>query len=347
MMVFLSKRQFDYVHLIMSLSNQTIADKKIGVYCLANDHAFEWFQAFVRSLRKFNPTLPLTVIPYNANISRLKTLQDQFQFSLMDGATHARFDAIAPRVAGQNNPGGTFRKLCCFFGEYDTFLFLDSDIVVTMCYDGIFEDFQNAPFDLAYFDPDYKVFKLPFARKMMAEYRAYGFNSGAFLSRKTAITEDQIMAAVASGEKIRDGFAIWGEQPFVNYLFQVSHCRLIHVNALAPELTFKPKSCMPFKYDAASGHFLDPEEAHFPLIHWANEEYPIMHKKEVFLEFRTLGMTSSEKRRYYLDFFYRRFRAKSKAFLRRTGMFGKLLDKRDAWLGGKHKKAALVAQRSQ
>ena len=322
----------------MSLPNETIADRKIGIYCLANDDAVEWFQAFVRSLRKFNPTLPLTVIPYNANIARLKSLRNQFKFSLMDEATYVRFDSIAARVAGQKIPGGTFRKLCCFFGEYDTFLFLDSDIVVTMGYDGLFEDFQNAQFDLAYFDPDYKVFKISFARKMTAKYRAYGFNSGAFLSRKQAITEDQIMAAVASGEKIRDDFAIWGEQPFINYLFQVSRCRLIHVNALAPELTFKPKSCMPFKYDTVSGHFLDPEEAHFPFIHWANEEYPIMHQPEVFLKFRTLGMTLPEKRRYYLQFFYRRFRAKLKAHLRRAKLFDRLLDKRDAWLNEKRKK---------
>jgi lipopolysaccharide biosynthesis glycosyltransferase len=330
----------------MPLSNDTTKDRSIGVYCLANDNALEWFQAFVRSLRKFNPTLPLTVIPYDANIERLKTLRNQFQFSLMEEATYVRFDSIASRVAGQNIPGGTFRKLCCFFGEYDTFLFLDSDIVVTMGYDGLFQDFQNSEFDLVYFDPDHKVFKLPFARKMMAEYRAYGFNSGAFLSRKQAVTQDQIMSAVASGEKIRDDFAIWGEQPFVNYLFQIHRSRLSHVSALAPELTFKPKSCMPFKFDAISGHFLDPEEACFPFIHWANEEYPIMHHQAVFLEFRTLGMTPSEKRRYYLEFFYRRFRARSKDCLRRIGLFDRLLDKRDAWLAGKHKKAKLVTQRS-
>jgi hypothetical protein len=331
----------------MPLSNQTIADKKIGVYCLANDLALEWFQAFVRSLRKFNPNLPLTVIPYNQEMSRLKALQEPFRFSVMDEASASRFDGIAPRVAGQNNPGGTFRKLCCFSGEYDTFAFFDSDIFVTMAYDPLFEAFENAPYDLVYFDTDLLVFKLPFARKMMAEYNAYGFNSGAFLSRKTAVTEAQIMAGVASGEKIRDDFAIWGEQPFLNYLFQVSRCRLIHANALAPELTFKPKSWMPFHYDAATGYFLDLESGRFPFIHWANEEYPTMHKPGIFLQSRTLGMTPSEKKSFVREFYYRRWRAKAKVFLRRTGIFDPLLDKRDAWLGEKNKKARLVAQRSQ
>lgn len=106
----------------MSLSDQT--KRKTGVYCLANDHALEWFQAFVRSLRKFNPALPLTVIPYNREMSRLKALQETFRFSVMDEATASRFDAIAPRVAGQNNPGGTFRKLCCFWENMMTLLFL-------------------------------------------------------------------------------------------------------------------------------------------------------------------------------------------------------------------------------
>lgn len=231
-----------------------------------------------------------------------------------------------------------------FLGEYDDFAFFDSDIAVLMDYEDLFEAFQNAPYDLVYFDTDLLVFKLPFARKMMAEYNAFGFNSGAFLSRKTAITEDQILAAVVTGEKIRDDFAIWGEQPFINYLFQVSRCRLTHANALAPELTFKTKSWIPSHYDATTGHLVDVESGRFPFFHWANEEYPTMRKPEIFLQYRTSGMAPTEKRSYLWQFYYRRLRAKSKAFLRQAGIFGTLLEKRDIRLGEKQKKAMLATQ---
>jgi hypothetical protein len=156
----------------------------------------------------------------------------------------------------------------------------------------------------------------------MAKYHAFGFNSGAFMSRKTAISEDEIMAAVISGEKIRDDFAIWGEQPFLNYLFQVSHRQLTHANALLPDLTFKPKVWMPFHYSSTRKCFLDPEHGRLPFIHWAGEEYPGMMKPEVFLEYRTLGMNPSEKQKYRRRFYYLRLRHDLQKFKRRV--FAKL-----------------------
>src|SRR6516162_9853388 len=90
---------------------QNLSNLKWGVYCLANDEALEWFHAFVRSLRKYHPTLPLTVIPYNANTQKLRMLENLFSFTLMEESKASRFDQIANRVAGQNIPGGTFRKL--------------------------------------------------------------------------------------------------------------------------------------------------------------------------------------------------------------------------------------------
>ncbi len=314
----------------MSDPEQIVDEKSIGVYCLANDEALEWFQAFVRSFRKFNPVLPLTVIPYNADVFKLAALRAEFNFTLMDQATAAWFDAIADRVAGQNISGGTFRKLSCFLGGYDSFMFFDSDIVVTMPFDGLMAAFDQSPYDVVYFDTDMMVFKPEFAREMMAKYNAFGFNSGAFMSRKTAISEVEILAAVASGEKIREDFACWGEQPFLNYLFQVSRCRMTHVNRLAPELTFKPKSWMPFRHDSTNGSFLDPELGRLPLIHWAGDEYPTMTRKEIFLEFRTFGMSDAERASYRREFYFRRFRKHLKHTLLKTRLFGGWLERREA-----------------
>jgi lipopolysaccharide biosynthesis glycosyltransferase len=154
--------------------------KRHGVYCLANDAALEWFEAFVRSFRKHNPDLPLTVIPYDTSMARLKALRARFQFEVMEESEASRFDAIAHRVAGQRIAGGTFRKLCTFFGEYETFLFLDSDIVVTQPLEPFFDAFEKAEADFIYFDTDMTMVYTPdFARKMMTEFGSTGFNSGA------------------------------------------------------------------------------------------------------------------------------------------------------------------------
>lgn len=304
--------------------------QKFGVYCLANDEALEWFQAFVRSFRKFNPTLPLTVIPYDASISRLQALQDQFQFSLMDEATYTRFDSIAYRVAGQRIAGGTFRKLSCFLGAYDTFIFLDSDIVVTQCFDSLFQAFQKAPCDFVYFDADMSmVYKPEFAQKMITEYHSSGFISGAFISRRNIVKEDEIMAAVASGEKMRDCFSIWGEQPFFNYLFDVTRRRLAHVNLLLPELAMKPWARMPFAYDPEQKQYLDRAGRQMPFIHWAGCEWPTMVRPGIFLKYRTLGMNFCERANYRREFYYRRFRRNLKQSLLKFKLSAKLIELRE------------------
>ncbi len=311
------------------LSSKTDMAPCWGAYCLANDEALEWFQAFIRSFRKFNPTLPLTVIPYNASIKKIKELQPQFSFSVMDEAKAASFDHIAHRVAGQNIPGGTFRKLACFLGDYDLFLFMDSDVVVTMAYDQLRCAFEPSAYDLVYFDTDMMVFKPDFAREMMLKYDQFGFNSGAFFARRAAVNESKIMAAVVAGELIKDQFACWGEQPFLNYLFEVSGCRTTHINRLAPELTFKPKAWMPFSYDEPTQRFLDLEQGCLPLVHWAGHEYPTMIRPEVFLKYRTLGMSETERTIYRREFYYRRFRRKLKERLLKVPFLIPLLAWRD------------------
>lgn len=303
---------------------------KVGVYCLANDEALEWFQAFVRSFRKFNPTLPLTVIPYNKSIAKLQSLQVPFNFSLMDEVTASRFDAIAHRVAGRNIPGGTFRKLCCFFGPYDTFLFLDSDIVVASDLEPLFQAFAKSATDFVYFDTDLAMVYTPeFAQTMVAEYGSPGFNSGAFLARRDSVTEAEIMRAVASGETIRDHFSIWGEQPFLNYLFDVTRRRLVHAVELVPEITEKPWARQSFHFDEQQECYLDAVGRTMPFIHWPGCEWPTMVRPEVFLRFRTLGMTDAERRRYRREFFYRRFRRKLKERLLAFKLFATLLAIRD------------------
>lgn len=292
--------------------------RQIGVYCLANDEALEWFQAFVRSFRKYNPALPLTVIPYNTSMARLKALQSEFNFSLMDEAIASRFDGIAHRVAGQRIPGGTFRKLSCFAGAYDTFLFLDSDIAVTGDLTRFFAAFAKSSSDFVYFDTDLTMVYTPgFAQKMVAEYGSPGFNSGAFLARRDSVSEAEILAAVESGEKVRDHFSIWGEQPFLNYLFDVTRRQLVHGARLIPVVTEKPWARMQFHYDEHGDLYLDAAGREMPFIHWPGCEYPTMVRPEVFLRFRTLGMTVGERRQYCREFYYRLFRARIKQFLRK------------------------------
>jgi Mannosyltransferase putative len=314
---------------------------RTGVYCLANDAAGEWFESFIRSLRKYNPTLPLTVIPYDASMTRLKNLQAQFHFNVLGEPDYSRFDAVAHRVAGQRLPGGTFRKLSCFFGEYDTFLFLDSDIVVTQPLQPFFDAFEKTAVDFIYFDTDMTMVYTPeFAGQMVAEYDSAGFNSGAFIARRGCFTEAEILAAVESGEKIRDHFSIWGEQPFFNYLVDISRRRKQSAAQLLPGTTDKPWARVDFRYDASQDRHLDSAGRTMPFIHWAGCEWPTMYRPEIFLRYRTLGMSGGERWQYVLNFYYRRLRARMKERMKNSGLFSSWLARREKRLHREKLKAA-------
>src|ERR1017187_9794853 len=165
--------------------------RQSGVYCLANDEFVEWFQMFARSLRHFNPTLPLTVIPYDTRVERLKPLLSQFHCDLMPEAEAARFDALEPKVMNMGRYAGMFRKWASFFGRYDDFIFLDADIAVAMPLDDLFAAFAKSSCDLIYFDSDItNVYQWEHIAEMQVKHHSPGFNAGAFMSRKGVITEE-------------------------------------------------------------------------------------------------------------------------------------------------------------
>lgn len=310
-------------------TSKTPTASKVGIYCLANDDALEWFESLIRSIRKHNPIISVTVIPYNRDIAKIISLQKKYGFTVMHEEVAGKFDNIANQVAGRGISGGTFRKFACFLGEFEQFLFLDSDIVVTMDINGLFETFLSSQYDLVYFDHDMQVFAPEFARKMMQEYGQYGFNSGAFFARKGVLEEKTIKEAASKGEQIRNHFGCWGEQPFLNYVCQIFRLRMAHVNKLNPALSFKPKAWTPFYYDSKIEKYLDPEMGILPLVHWAGDEWPTMVRPEAFLKYRTLGMECREKRRYTRNFYYRRFRAGLKERMKQSALFAQWVKNRD------------------
>lgn len=284
--------------------------KKYGVYCLANDDFIEWFQMFARSLRHFNPTLPLTVIPYNTKVERLKRLASQFHFDLVPESEAARFDALEARVMNQGRFAGMFRKWASFFGNYDEFIFLDADIAVTMPLDDFFVAFAKSAYDFIYFDLDLThVYEQEYFAEMKAKYNSPIFNAGAFASRKGVITEELLWrtadAAAADRHKLKANSV---DQPFLNYVFDTLPRHTAVFGALLPELAPMHWSTTPFHYDARLDRMLDTEGRQLPYIHWAGCHYPTMVRPEIFLQYRTMGMNGSERLCYYGDFYYRRGR---------------------------------------
>ena len=95
---------------------------------------------------------------------------------------------------------------------------------------------------------------------------------------------------------------------------------------------------MPFDYNPARKCFLDPEQGRLPYIHWAGCEWPTLLRPEIFLRYRTLGMSEREQTRYRRKFYYRRFRANLKQSLQKIPWLTGWLAKRDEHLRKKNAK---------
>ena len=304
---------------------------KTGVYCLANDVVIEWFEAFIRSYQLANAALPLTVIPFNENISRLKELQTRFRFDILAEAECSRFDALAGVVMGSNSMAGTYRKFACFFGPYDEFLFLDSDIVLTTPLLKLFNAYARSDYDFVYFDYALEMAYAPaLASRMVAEYGTHGFNSGAFLSRKDILREEDLWSLAEKAAAVREGLLLGTyEQSFFNFALDVSRKRMTGMNTLLPELADKVWAGQAFDYDQNTRTARTPDGKILPFIHWPGCGHPMMVRKEIFLEHRTLGMTFLERLNYKREFYYLRFRRKMKQTLLKFKPSARLVELRE------------------
>jgi hypothetical protein len=287
------------------------SNHEFGVYCLANDNVIEWFEAFIRSFRKRNPVLPLTVIPYDKSILRLHLLKDQFTFTIMDESECSKFDSLAVRILGTTRGAGMFRKYACFFGEYNQFIFLDSDIVVLSSLDYVLEAFSNSTYDFLYFDgPDLTwVYKADFALKMVALYGSQGFSAGAFVSKKRALSEVEIFSIAESARDLSDNFAKdCVDQPFLNYVFDVLKRRVVHVNEVLPDIASSTWARSSFHYERKIDIAMNDQRKTLPFIHWAGCSYPGMVRKELFLRWRTADLSFVNCCHFYIKFHYIRWR---------------------------------------
>src|SRR5580658_3484813 len=55
-----------------------------GVYFLANDYVLDLAVTFLNSFRKYNPTIPLCLVPFDADICKVTALADKYGFEIYD-----------------------------------------------------------------------------------------------------------------------------------------------------------------------------------------------------------------------------------------------------------------------
>jgi hypothetical protein len=305
-----------------------------GVYFLANDRVYDLAVAFLNSFRKHNPSIPLCLIPYKADIERLQGLQQKYKFSIFNNAeVLTRCDEISRHFHTQTN--GNYRKLALWEGEFDEFLYIDVDMVVLADVKFVFRFLYEYDFVTSHSNmPEIVkwVWKptIHATGKLTDEQIAYSANMGFIASKKGALTLDGVSKKIPGAvELIPHMVLLCIEQPLLNYLVVTSGKRHTSLSLLART---RPSPGVMFEFWAGGGGGVSKEgqilvngrRAPILVVHWAGKWQPRFRDKVIFSVLRALRLSRSDRLaiRYFMPYksLWRYYRYLSEEPAAQTGM---------------------------
>ncbi|MER3491711.1 MAG: methionine synthase [Mastigocladus sp. ERB_26_2] len=105
-----------------------------GIYIIANDKVTDHAIALINSIRLYDQETPIVMIPYDDNYHNIaNTLSKHYQVGIyedlefIDRLSIKLHETFGGKFFARPNQ---FRKQACWFGPFDEFLYIDTDIVV-------------------------------------------------------------------------------------------------------------------------------------------------------------------------------------------------------------------------
>jgi hypothetical protein len=205
-------------------------NKTKGVYFVANDRVIEMTIAFLNSFRKYNPEIPLCLIPFRNDLDQLRKLQSKYKFIIYNDHDFLTFcDEISIQFHGKIM--GHYRKLAIWQGPFDEFVYIDIDMLVLKNIDFVYQilnyyDFITSWSNLASTEKWVWKESIYESNVLNQEQIKYAANTGFIVSKKTAITPDDIKAKLASALQLKKYMELRCiDQPLINYLIVTSNKR--------------------------------------------------------------------------------------------------------------------------
>lgn len=204
--------------------------KEAGVYFVANDRIIDLAIAFLNSFRSYNPEIPLCLIPFRDDVGKLKSLKDKYVFSIFDDEVVLnKCDEISLHF--HETITGHYRKLACWQGPFERFIYIDVDMIVLKDIRFAFDilekyDFITSCSDIA--EAEKWVWKesVYSTGALSREQVSYAANTGFIVSRKGLIPLDTLMKRVIEAKSLKDHMELYCvEQPLLNYLIVTSGIR--------------------------------------------------------------------------------------------------------------------------
>lgn len=198
-----------------------------GIYFLANNQVLDLVVAFLNSFRRFNPDIPLCLIPFDDDVDQIASLSSKSQFSVYrDSSVLAECDEISLRF--HDRTMGHYRKLACWHGEFDEFIYIDVDTVVLANVSFAFRflseyDFVTSHSNLPQlFEWVWKpsIFSTGQLSDAQIEFSA---NTGFVCSKRGALEFAEIKEKLQSAVELATHMRLsCKEQPLLNYLIVIS-----------------------------------------------------------------------------------------------------------------------------
>ncbi|MFE1744293.1 Npun_R2821/Npun_R2822 family protein [Coleofasciculus sp. H7-2] len=197
-----------------------------GIYILANDRVIDNAIALLNSIRVYDADSPIVMIPYNNQyqaiadiITKSYGVQIYEDLQLLEN-----IDDLVKQTCGENllDRPNLLRKLACWFGPFDEFLYIDTDIVV---FEKIIENLNylaNNDFiccDYQYTGGIKQVFTPQITEIFTEDELKDVFNSGFWGSKKTLITQQDLQDTFTFCASHPEYFYLLNsDQTILNYL---------------------------------------------------------------------------------------------------------------------------------
>ena len=213
-----------------------------GIYIVGNDKVVENSIALLNSIRLYDPTVPIFLIPFNEDYKTIAAvLQTKHNVQLFPDL--ALIDRLMERVAQTFDRNflalpNKMRKIVQWFGPLDEFLYIDTDIVVFEKIADVLDYLDEVEFLCC--DYHFSGRKLtdifsPIVQEqgIFTNEQLQGvFNSGFWATKKSIFTEDRLFALLEECANHREYFDFshqTTDQPLLNYLILKATTRRINL----------------------------------------------------------------------------------------------------------------------
>jgi len=201
-----------------------------GIYITANDRVIDQAIALLNSIRLYDPDTPIVMIPYDEKYHAIaEILTESYgvkvyeDLEFIDRLSKQLHQIFGDKFFARPNQ---FRKQACWYGPFDEFLYIDTDIVVfekiidslnfLENHDFICCDYQYAGSITNVFTPkviENNVFSQPELKDI--------FNGGFWGSKKNLISESELYETFiecAAHTEYFDFSQKTSDQPIINYM---------------------------------------------------------------------------------------------------------------------------------